>query len=106
MTIWLKLAFDWRWHAHSSVMADIQFISSFLTPRECGRFAAVNHQVLHSLGGLAALALDREASDAAIQEVMAIMVAMEIDEERSEKHERFFRWCFHDEDCSCPLCDD
>ena len=96
-------------------MADIQFISSVLTPRVCGRFAAVNHQVLHSLGGLAALALDREASDAAIQQVMAIMVAMEIDEERSEPpagrgqnemHDRFFRWCFHDEDCSCPLCDD
>jgi hypothetical protein len=87
-------------------MADIPYIASFLTTQECGRFAAVNHQVLGTLGGLASLILDRQASDAAIQQDMDIVLAIEVEEERIERHDRFFRWCFHDDNCSCPLCDD
>ena len=89
-------------------MGDIPFIVSFLTTRDGSRFAAVNHQVLSSLGGLTSLILNRQASDAAIQQEMDIM--LDIDVEIANAHEALRVACalmrFHEDGCSCPICDD
>ena len=83
-------------------MADLSFIACYLLPNEQCRFAAVNHQVLGALGGFARLVMDRQACDDAIQQDTDILIAMEV----AEQQERHARWFFHEDGCSCPLCDD
>ena len=89
-------------------MEGILAIAGFLTVREQGRLAGVGQRVLNDLGGLNALCLDRLQFEATIQ--IDIDVSLDMDEtERLEQRRiasRFAHWFFHEDRCSCPLCED
>ena len=87
-------------------MADITSIANYLSTRERCRFAAVNKQVLGSLGGIAYVTEERQASDDRLQHDMDIMIGMDEEQKRMEMHDRFFNWCFNGGEGSCPRCDD
>ena len=89
-------------------MADIPLIISFLQTRDQCNFPGVTQQVLVAIAGLHTLAIERQICDAAISLDMDVLLSLEIVWRRESEAEyyNFVHFRFHDDLCSCLLCED
>ena len=85
-------------------MESVVLLAGFLTVREQGRLAGTSQRVLNDLGGLNGLSLDRIDFESYSQ--IDIDVSLGMDELDRIEERRIAHWFFHDDDCSCPLCED